>query len=111
MKRPKIDTSGLYGQTDKASKVTKIAKSTKSTSSTKPPERKVAYRIPEPALAILEAERAARRISGDRETSSYSALVAEAITTAFGKGKRGSFDEDADAFNEGMKRDKKRDAK
>lgn len=106
MKRPKIDTSGLYGQTAKASKVTKLAKATKSTSRTKPPERKVAYRIPEPALAILEAERAARRIKGDRETSSYSALVAEAITTAYGK--RGSFDDTADAFNEGMARDKNR---
>ncbi len=111
MKRPKIDTSGLYGQTAKASKVTKLAKSTKPTSSTKPPERKVAYRIPEPALAILEAERAARRIKGDRETSSYSALVAEAITTAFGKGKRGDFDEAADTFTDRMARDKKRGAK
>jgi hypothetical protein len=29
-------------------------------------------------------------IKGDRETSSYSALIAEAITTAFGKRKRGT---------------------
>ncbi len=109
MKRPKIDTSSLYGQTAKASKVSKLAKSTRATSttsSTRSPERKVAYRIPEALLVLLEAERAARRIKGDRATSSYSALVAEAITTAYGK--RGSFDEAADAFTEGMKRDKKR---
>ena len=86
MKRPKIDTEALYGPTDKASKAPKPARAT---SRKKPPERKVAYRIPEAALAILEAERADRRIKGDRETSSYSALVAEAITKAFGK-KRGA---------------------
>lgn len=93
MKRPKIDTSNLYGQTAKASKVSKLAKSTRATSAasgTRSRERKVAYRIPEAVLVLLEAERAARRIKGDRETSSYSALVAEAITKAFGKRKRGA---------------------
>jgi len=41
-------------------------------------------------LVLLEEERAKRRVKGDRETSSYSALVAEAITTAYGKRKRGA---------------------
>ena len=88
MKRPKIDTSGLYGQTAKASKRTKLAKSTRATSDTSSPERKVAYRIREDVLALLEDERAQRRIRGDRETSSYSALVSEAISQTYGKRKR-----------------------
>jgi len=67
---------------------------------------KTTYYISEAAQRALEHERHERRMAGKRKGSDFSSLVDAAILKAYGK--RGSFDEAADAFTEGMKRDKKR---
>jgi len=71
--------------------------------------RKVTYRLPPDVLELLDREKGRRLLDGKRERADLSSIVADAVRTYVkGLAKRGSFDDTADAFVNGMKRDKKR---
>ncbi len=111
-KRQKVGrgaVSDILRGSQQAIKPAKRHKASKPATAKMSERKKCTFQLDTYDVGLLEDEKYQRRTEG--KSADLSGLVREAIRLAYGSGKRGSFDEAADAFNEGMKRDKKRGAK